>query len=94
MTIKHGFENGERALRRNHGYPDKPQQWIEFTFNETYLNLAHQFPDDFRTLDGKKWAKDLVQCDICEHKWWAVYIAGAKQLQCPNCNQMAYPTIL
>lgn len=90
----HGFENGERALRRNSGYPDEPQQWIEFTFNETYLKLAHEFPEDYRTLDGRRWIKNNVQCDICENEWYALYIEGTPQLQCPKCKQMAYHKVL
>ena len=94
LAINHGFENGEKALRRNSGYPDEPQQWIEFTFNETYLKLAHEFPEDYRTLDGKKWVKENVKCDICENEWYALHIEGAEQLQCPNCKQMAYHTVV
>jgi len=53
MSYKnHGFQIGDMAPRRNSHYPDAPNQWIEFTFNETYLQLANEFPEDYRTIDG------------------------------------------
>lgn len=46
------FKIGERALRRsNHGH-DTHDTWIEFTVNETYLELIAEFPDDYKKLTG------------------------------------------
>lgn len=90
MECKHGWITGDEALRRNHNYPDEPNQWVRFTFNETYIKLANEFPEDFRTLDGKSWVKSEVKCDVCNNIWNALHIDGAKMLQCPNCKQMSY----
>tara|TARA_R110000744_G_scaffold195512_1_gene314537 strand:+ start:4084 stop:4227 length:144 start_codon:yes stop_codon:yes gene_type:complete len=27
----------------------------------------------------------MVECDICTHKWTAVFPYGAEKLECPNC---------
>lgn len=47
------IEIGNKMLRRNHNYPDEPEQWIEFVVNETYIELISEFPDDYRFPDGK-----------------------------------------
>jgi hypothetical protein len=90
MKDKHGWAAGDKALRRNHNYPDEPQKWIEFTFNETYLKLANEFPEDYRTLDGNGWKESEIKCDVCGYDWTALHVTGAKMLQCPNCKQMSY----
>ena len=45
---KHNFKIGDNGFRKNHNYPDEPQQWIEFVVNETYLKLIEEFPNDYR----------------------------------------------
>lgn len=94
MEIKHGFKVGDKALRRNSHYPDAPDKWIEFTVNETYMQLMNEFPEDYRTLKGKQWIRNNVSCDICGYKWDALYVEGAPRLQCPYCKQMAYHTVI
>lgn len=44
---------GDKMLRKNHNYPDEPEQWIEFVVNETYIELISEFPDDYRLPDCK-----------------------------------------
>ena len=80
---------GKQLLRRNHGYPDEPVQWVEFTCNETYINLMLESPEDFRDLDGDKILVNAVLCDICEKEWLAMYFESSTQLECPRCGQMA-----
>jgi uncharacterized protein YbaR (Trm112 family) len=80
---------GKRLLRRNHGYPDEPVQWVEFTCNETYLRLIEESPQDFTDLDGDKILVNVVSCDICENEWLAMYFESSAQLECPKCRQMA-----
>ncbi len=96
MEKNHGFQIGDKALRRKYNEPHGINfvMWQEFVFNETYIELANEFPDDYRTLDGKKWTRNTVKCDICENEWRALYIEGMPQLQCPNCKQMAYPEVI
>lgn len=89
MEINHCFEIGEKGWRRNNNYPDEPNKWIPIIFNETYLALADEFPEDFRTFEGKEWVKNSLQCDICNHVWWGLYLRGTERLECPNCRQMA-----
>lgn len=38
---------GQKILRRDYGYPDKPEKWIETTCNETYLQLMKEHPEDY-----------------------------------------------
>ena len=54
--------------------------------------LFHQFcecgvPDSMAT-DNVGYEVSLVKCDLCNHKWTAVRIAGLEILQCPNCKNM------
>lgn len=90
MKNKHGWIEGDKGLRRNHNYPDEPHKWLEVTFNKTYLELANEFPEDYRTLDGNGWMESEIKCDVCGHDWTALHVIGAKMLQCPNCKQMSY----
>lgn len=92
----HGFQIGDKALRLIYNPPHEINKvvWKEFTVNETYMELINEFPDDYRTIDGKKWIKENVKCDICEHEWRALFIEDTPQLQCPNCKQMAYHKII
>lgn len=80
---------GETILRRNHNYPDSPQKWIKTICNETYLELMKEFPNDFRGENGSKILANKVGCDICGNTWDALYFENTKQLECPNCGQMA-----
>lgn len=52
MPIKHGFQVGDIALRRN-----SDNKWVKFIFNETYIALANEYPEDYKTLAFKD---DLV----------------------------------
>ncbi len=81
---------GEQILRKNSGYPDETQEWIETTCNKTYLELMKEFPDDYRGVDGSRILINKVKCDICEYQWRALYMESTPQLECPNCKQMAY----
>jgi hypothetical protein len=92
----HGFRIGDEALRLNHNPPHEINKvvWKQFAVNETYMELIDEFPNDYRTLDGKAWIKNLVECDICENQWNALYLEQTPQLQCPNCKQMADYKIL
>lgn len=38
-------------------------------------------------LMGKRtgFVASMVECDICTHKWTAVFPYGAEKLECPNC---------
>lgn len=85
---------GEPILRRNHGYPDEPQQWIKTICNETYLELMKEFPEDYRGEDGSRVLINDVKCDICYHQWRGLYLESTPQLQCPNCKQMAYHEVV
>lgn len=38
--------------------------------------------------DKDGWIAKYVQCDLCSHKWTAVYLAELDKLECPNCNNM------
>ena len=31
---------------------------------------------------------DYVECDVCTHRWVAVYPADRDTLECPNCENM------
>ena len=35
-----------------------------------------------------------VQCDLCGHKWVAVFFADSDKLECPNCKNMAFFNII
>jgi hypothetical protein len=45
---------GDKVLRRStsRDEEDSPNPWVETTVNETYLSLIHEFPEDYRSLDG------------------------------------------
>lgn len=85
---------GERALYLNRKYPDQSNKWKEFTINQTYLDLIIEFPEEYKSLDGADVCKNNVQCDICDNVWYALYFEDTKQLQCPNCKQMAYHEVI
>lgn len=85
---------GETILRKNHGYPDEPNQWIKTICNETYIELIRTCPEDYRREDGSKILINKVLCDICSHKWRAIYYENEPQLECPNCKQMAYHNVV
>jgi formate dehydrogenase maturation protein FdhE len=38
--------------------------------------------------DEDGWIAEYVQCDLCSHKWTAVYLAKLIRLECPNCTNM------
>ena len=46
----HNILLGDIALRKNSGFPDEPQEWIEFEANETYMRLIVEFPEDYKRL--------------------------------------------
>lgn len=48
------FSIGEVALRRNHNFPDEPDEWIEFIVNETYLSLISEYPEDFQKIPAEQ----------------------------------------
>ena len=35
-----------------------------------------------------KWLGEYVQCDLCNHKWTAVFPKTVEKLECPNCKNM------
>lgn len=84
----------ETILRKNHNYPDEPNQWIKTICNETYLELMKEHPEDYRGEDGSRILINKVVCDICSHKWRALYFESTPQLQCPHCKQMAYHEVV
>ena len=36
--------------------------------------------------EERGWLGELIQCDICTHKWAAVYHQSCSSLVCPNCD--------
>lgn len=34
------------------------------------------------------WIGEDVECDLCGHKWKAVYHEDCEKLECPNCENM------
>ncbi len=40
------------------------------------------------TLEEAEWTFDHVQCNLCNHKWMAVYLYKLNRLECPNCSNM------
>lgn len=86
--INHGFQLGEKALRRNQNFPDEPQEWIEFTFNQSYLDLATKYPDEFKGIEYGRWVIHDVQCLVCRYKWRALYGERIKTLECDKCRKM------
>jgi hypothetical protein len=34
------------------------------------------------------WTANYIQCDLCSHKWTAVYLTELDKLECPNCTNM------
>lgn len=36
------------------------------------------------------WIGENVECDLCGHKWIAVYHEDSERLQCPNCYNMVH----
>ena len=49
--IQQEFTDGEIGFRKNSNYPDEPQEWIEIIFNQTYIELANEFPEDYKKID-------------------------------------------
>ncbi len=33
-----------------------------------------------------KWVGAKIECDICTHQWWAVFLSDCDKLECPNCH--------
>ena len=40
------------------------------------------------TYGGAKTQQNNVECEICKHKWNALYPDECEMLECPNCKQM------
>ena len=40
------------------------------------------------------WKADVLECDLCNYNWVAVYVDGTDRMQCPNCNNMVYYNII
>ncbi len=41
--------------------------------------------------DKKEWGVASVKCDLCGHKWVAVYqLKLPEKLECSNCENMVY----
>ena len=38
--------------------------------------------------EEKGWIGSIVQCDLCIHKWVAVYHIDIDKIECPNCGNM------
>jgi len=34
------------------------------------------------------WVANHIQCDLCSHKWVAVYPAELDRIECSNCSNM------
>jgi formate dehydrogenase maturation protein FdhE len=51
---------------------------------ELILNLKKMKQEN----DEDGWIAEYVQCDLCSHKWTAVYLAKLIRLECPNCTNM------
>jgi DNA-directed RNA polymerase subunit RPC12/RpoP len=39
-------------------------------------------------METKEWIGSEVECDLCSHKWVAVFLAECERLECPNCGNM------
>ena len=58
-------------------------------------DLIFDFPElkqmlDLSVEEDEDSVTEEVQCDLCSHKWVAVYYVGTEKLECPNCGNTAY----
>jgi hypothetical protein len=53
-------------------------------------DLVSYIPEYEKYLEDNKesWAADYIQCDLCSHKWTAVYPEELDRLECPNCSNI------
>lgn len=68
-------------------------QWLKETKGITKIDLMEligYLPEYEKYLEDNEegWAGEYVSCDLCGHKWVAVYPAELDRLECSNCNNM------
>jgi DNA-directed RNA polymerase subunit RPC12/RpoP len=68
-------------------------EWLKTTkgITKIYLeDLVSYIPEYEQYLEDneKGWTANHIQCDLCSHKWVAVYPADLERIECPECNNM------
>lgn len=68
-------------------------EWLKDTKGITKINLEDlvgYIPEYEEYLEDneKKWTSNQIKCDLCSHKWTAVYPVELDRIECPNCNNM------
>jgi hypothetical protein len=52
-ALKPVVKLGDKVLRKSTSRDEEDiYPWVETEVNETYLRLIHEFPEDYRNLDG------------------------------------------
>ena len=72
---------------------EKLCEWLKSTKGITKIDLedlVNYIPEYEQHLEDNKlgWTSDNVECDLCGHKWVAVYPIELDRLECSNCNNM------
>lgn len=72
------------VIRGIHGLPVCKD--IVAVKNPDKVFFIRDYFDSFDNDDG--WVAGYVQCDLCNHKWAAVYPTKLNRIECPNCSNM------
>jgi len=47
-----------------------------------------EMKDEIIKKDDIKWSGSRIQCDVCTHKWIAVFPSDLDKIECPHCLNM------
>ena len=66
-------------------------KWVKDVKGITKIDifeLVDYLPEFEQWLKDNNWIANYVECDLCSHKWTAVYKSDLLKLECPNCHNM------
>lgn len=75
------------------GNINKLLEWLKTTKGITKIDLedlVSYIPEYEKYLESNEtgWVTNYVECDLCSHKWTAVYFADSDRIECQNCSNM------
>ena len=68
-------------------------KWVRETKGITKIDIIelveflHEY-EEYLEEQKKVWLNTEAKCDLCGHKWIAVYHIESERLECPRCHNM------
>ena len=65
-------------------------KWVRETKGITKIDIIElvEFLPEYLEEQKKVWLNTEAKCDLCGHKWIAVYHIESERLECPRCHNM------